>query len=380
MCYVEKSSPGAYIKTGFWQAPRRQSQSLAEILLSNYLLGCPERNAIGMFPIHVGEVAGRTVRDAAMLVSTLSQLVEQGEIVMEGYWIMVPSWWDHNHQPGPGHRERVELTLSAAPAALRSQWEAVAVAAGVYPFGWSESAGGLARGDAGGTPGPTLVRTPGNNNYKAQPNSKKVKSTTTTTRGDEPLGVADPETGEWHDSSAYDAVRFPASSAEVHRPAFVRVCVSERLSSSEAQQLADELSARIDMATESTEFRVEHHEPWLRAVVKKAREAGAPILRAGAKYQREEERRLKLAKAEADKAAAYQASQRLQESIRADLTRSLTELTDFQLAELAKETNLLFPEGAAKASRIRVQGAIQARIVPTGLGQALLARALKQRS
>jgi hypothetical protein len=158
------------------------------------------------------------------------------------------------------------------------------------------------------------------------------------------------------------------------------VCVSERLSLSEAQQLAHELSARIDEATESTKFRVEHHEPWLRAVVKKAREAGAPILRAGAKYQREEERRIKLAKAEADRAAAYQASRQLEESVRADLARSLNELTDFQLAELAQETNLLFPEGAAKASRIRVQGAIQARNVPTGLGQALLARALKQRS
>jgi hypothetical protein len=193
MCYVEKSSPGAYIKTGFWNAPRRQTQSLAEILLSLYLLGCPERNPIGMFPIHTGEAAGRTFRDADILVSTLNQLVEQGEIFMEGYWIMVPSWWDHNHKPGPGYREHVERTLSAAPVRLRSQWEAVAVAAGVYPFGWSESANGRTQEEAGGTPSPTPVRTPGNNNYKAKRNSKNEKHTTTTTRGDEPLGVTDPE-------------------------------------------------------------------------------------------------------------------------------------------------------------------------------------------
>lgn len=381
MCYVEKSSAGAFIKTGFWHAPRRQTQSLSEKFLSLYFLICPERNHIGMFPIHFGEVVGRTFGDSATLVSTLNQLVAQGEIVMEGYWVMVPSWWDHNHQPGPGHRDRVERALSSAPVALRAQWESVAVAAGVYPFSWSQSESVDPNDGTGGTPGPTSGRILGNNNPKGKQNSKNKKGTTTTTSmGKNVLGNANSGPSVAPDDTAYERVTFAEPDAEKHRPAFTRVCISEGLSPVEAQQLADELSARVEQARLSADFRVQHHEPWLHAVVRKAREAGAPIVRVGAKYQQAEEMRLKQAKEQADRSAERRASEQRQHELRTDLARTLEALTDLQLAELAGETECLFPEGTARAPRIRARSAILARAVPSGLGQVLLARALKTRT
>jgi hypothetical protein len=175
-------------------------------------------------------------------------------------------------------------------------------------------------------------------------------------------------------------VAFAEPEAEVHRPAFTRVCIAEALSLVEAQDLADELSARVELSRLSADFRVQHHEPWLHAVIRKAREAGAPIVRVGAKYQQAEERRRKQANEEAEVSAQQKASEQRQHELRADLARTLEALTDHQLAELAGETESLFPEGTARAPRIRVRSAILSRTVPSGLGQVLLVRALKQRS
>lgn len=144
------------IRTGFWTAPRRQSQSVEDKFLLTYLLTCPERTSIGIYPIHLGEAAGRTGGDKHQFSTVMERLVDQNEINVDGYWVLVRSWWDHNNRPGPGLREKITRTLAEAPPCLRAEWEAVATAAGIYPFRWAdEEPNPNEGGTPGGSPGPT---------------------------------------------------------------------------------------------------------------------------------------------------------------------------------------------------------------------------------
>ena len=103
------------MRTGFWMAPRRQHQSIEDKFLLAYFLTCPERTSIGLYPIHLGEAAGRTGGDKHQFSTVMDRLVEQNEINAEGFWVLVRSWWDHNNKPGPGLREKITRTLAEAP-------------------------------------------------------------------------------------------------------------------------------------------------------------------------------------------------------------------------------------------------------------------------
>src|ERR1017187_10147124 len=133
MCQVEKDSAGAMIRTGFWTATRRQAQSAEDRFMSVYFLTCPERTSIGLYPVHRGEAAGRMGGDMHQFLTVVDRLVDQGEIITDGYWVLVPNWWDHNSKPGPGFREKIARTLAEAPPGLRDQWEVITRKAGVFP-------------------------------------------------------------------------------------------------------------------------------------------------------------------------------------------------------------------------------------------------------
>ena len=302
MCQVERESAGAMLRTGFWTAPRRQYQSVEDKFLLAYFLTCPERSSIGLFPIHLGEAAGRTGGDKHQFLAVMERLTEQREIAVDGYWVLVRNWWDHNNRPGPGLRVTILRTLEEAPSTLRGEWEAIATAAGIFPFDWKDDKPGTQGGTPGATPAPggrgraggigprakgatagsVSGGTQGNNNDNGNPNANIKKKTTTTTTTHVAAGsTGSSSAGEYAGATAAEAIPFPDNEAEQYRPAFQRICAELNTTPDEARDLALELCARVEGAREHPRFQIQQHEPWMRRVVQEARSAGAPILRAG---------------------------------------------------------------------------------------------------
>ena len=393
MCQVERDSAGAMMRTGFWMAPRRQHQSIEDKFLLAYFLTCPERTSIGLYPIHLGEAAGRTGGDKHQFSTVMDRLAEQNEINVEGFWVLVRSWWDHNNKPGPGLREKITRTLAEAPPSLRTEWEAVATAAGVYPFRWADDEQGpTGGGTQGGTPGPTpppagsgtsggtARGTRGNNNDNNKPNSTVKKKTTTTKQPAKAVATGSAPGDGGSDAAAYASVSFPAAEAEIHRPAFLRVCAELNLTTNEANDLALELCARIESAHDRPEFRIHQTEPWMKTVVTEARAAGASIIRAGAKYRQEAERSARrIGAALAESTAAEQERER-QEVIRLQHERDLQAIDDSDLVGLTQEAESYLLSSTSASVRQKLRAAIAFRTLPSGLARVALARALTRRA
>lgn len=361
MCEVERKSPGAVLKTGFWTTPRRQSMSMELRCVASYIHTCPERTAIGLFPVHHGEVAGRMNCDVPKLLEHLQSLVDSGEIVMNGYWILVLDWWDHNHRPGPGFRDSITRVLKEAPPKLREEWEAIAMAAGVYPFGWDENAPPT----RGGTTGTTR----GNNNHNL-----KVNNTTTTTMRTRlgPHRHANPPSPP----NSYADIVFHNPEAEQHRPAFLRVCAGLNATPDEAHELALELNARIKSGRDRPELRIQLPEAWMLRVVQDARAAGAPILRAGTNYAQEEAHKAQRAAEKHAAEVAAQAADARQELEREQSKLKLQELDEKELTSLADAAAALMPPNLTKERVQAARSSIQARVLPNGLGYTALQRAM----
>ena len=395
MCQVERDSAGAMMRTGFWMAPRRQHQSIEDKFLLAYFLTCPERTSIGLYPIHLGEAAGRTGGDKHQFSTVMDRLVEQNEINAEGFWVLVRSWWDHNNKPGPGLREKITRTLAEAPPSLRSEWEAVATAAGVYPFRWADDEPGpTGGGTQGGTPGPTPppagsgtsggtargTRGNNNNNDNNKPNPTVKKKTTTTKRRAKTASSGSAPSDGGADAAVYASVSFPAAEAESHRPAFQRVCAELNLTTDEANDLALELCARIESAHDRPEFRIHQTEPWMRTVVTEARAAGASIIRAGAKYRQEAERSARRIGAALAESTAAERERERQEVIRLQHERDLQAIDDSDLVSIAQEAESYLPSSTSASVRQKLRAATAARILPSGLAMVALARALSRRA
>ncbi len=398
MCQVERESAGAMLRTGFWTAPRRQYQSVEDKFLLAYFLTCPERSSIGLFPIHLGEAAGRTGGDKHQFLAVMERLTEQREIAVDGYWVLVRNWWDHNNRPGPGLRVTILRTLEEAPAALRGEWEAIATAAGIFPFDWKDDKPGTQGGTPGATPAPggrgrvggTGPRakgatvgsvgggTQGNNNDNGNSNANiKTKTTTTTTHA--AGGSTGSHSGSEHAASAAaDDVPFPDNEAEQYRPAFRRICAELNATPDEASDLALELCARVEAAREHPRFRIQQHEPWMRRVVQEARAAGAPILRAGLTYAKKAEEAARSAAAANAAAIAAREEQDRVESAREQTVETLQALSEDELSELAASACAQLHRTATPARRDELRAAIVERRIPSGMGLAVLSRALRR--
>lgn len=122
MCHSEKNSPASQIKTGFWDAPRREEQSLEDITLLFYLLTSPDRTPIGIMHINWRITAARLKWDRLQVETIVNRLHDQSELERNGNWILINIWWDHNSIPGPGLKDRVLPLLQEAPVELLTKW------------------------------------------------------------------------------------------------------------------------------------------------------------------------------------------------------------------------------------------------------------------
>lgn len=392
MCLAESNSAGAMLKTGFWKAPRRQEQSMEDKYLLMYLLTSPQRACIGMYPLHVGEAAAQIGWDKQQFFTVLDRLAGQNEIIVNGYWVLVLNWWDHNSKPGPGLEATISRLLAEAPPLLKEDWLNVAQNAGVYPFDWkgqkatSQSDVGLdINTEKNCTMGTTLGTTPGkyNSNHKKNCNDNHYGKATPRSRVGrndiKPFISDDTEAICGGDSlNEYCHIELPVNSEQDCRTAFERVCRKFELSFDEATQLGHELSARINAGNANSGTRINHIEPWLEAVVERSRDSGQQILRAGIEHANKI--RNELARERSEKIRAENERNEADASLRrtAETETVIASIGENELHQIIDSTLLKLPPTSRKKYEFDIRKTLLQRKIPSGAGGAAVKSAVEQ--
>lgn len=357
-----------------------------------YLLTSPQRSCIGMYPLHVGEAAAQIGWDKQQFVTVLDRLAGQNEIIVNGYWVLVLNWWDHNAKPGPGLDATISRLLAEAPPLIKEDWLNLAHNAGVYPFDWkgqkstAQSEVGLdTNTDKNCTRGGTQGTIPGkynsihkknynHNHYgKATPRSRVGRNEL------EPLISDDTEASRGGDSlNEYSHIELPVNSEQDCRTAFERVCRKCELSFDEATQLGHELSARINAGTANSEYRIKHIEPWLEAVVERSRDSGQQILRAGIDHanrinnEQARERSEKI-RAENERNEADASLRRTTET-----ETVIASIGENELHQIIDATLLQLPPTSRKKYELNIRKILLQRKIPSGAGGAAVKSAVEQ--
>lgn len=368
MCHVERNSPAAMIRTGFWNAPRRDGQSLEDIVLQLYLLIGPERSPVGLTEINLMLAAARLKWDRLQVQTVMQRLEDQNEIVRQGNWLFVCSWWDHNSNPGPGLGERIIAILHEVPEILVETWARAARQCGIKPEIWLQKVPSLRHlcviqigqksASEDGTDGTTRGTTPSGRG--GQSKIKNKGNTTTTTPGESCGGV---------DLSSIELL----PEAECFREHLNFAVKEHGLDCEIAQNLADELSQRLHDQSRSIGVPIGNVGPWLVSLARSAADS-QPIRNRGivlANRRKQHKKELKQA-SEADAIRDMQMQQQVaSREVVLQLLKSLSdkELNQFvdevcSSAFLSKKRDLIvdavfegrFPEAGLAAAEVKKVG------------------------
>lgn len=288
MCKREKDSPPAQVKTGFWEAPRRDGQTLEDMVLLLCLLTSRDRTPIGLFQVHFRLLAARVKWDEHQLRSVLKRIESQGEVHVHENWIFVTSWWDHNSAPGPGWDIHIREILTEAPDELIDVWATTTTKAGIKTNRWikdeadeskkekeeqddaadqNESTGG---GTPGTTPEPTLgTRPPTTTNQ--QQNSKQTTTTTNHQKNQDGL-------------DSWDLIELSAE-AEEFRELLIEICKDHNLTCQSTREIGWEMSQRLIDAPHDPKAKIHSIRDWLISVAGTAA-SGKKILSRGYKFRK----------------------------------------------------------------------------------------------
>ena len=274
MCQFEKNSPGACVKSGFWGAPRRESQSQEDMALLFYLLTCPERSPVGIAQFNWGISAARLKWDRLQLLTVLDRLETQQEIIRSDNWLFVTTWWDHNSLPGPGLEERINALLVEVPkmlvAALIQATKKAYQGSSIWLLKLPILCDELSVGSTGGSTPPTR----GSKNNDKRKN--KDKSNTTTDAADSgEIGFNTRGGGDF----VLEKIEL-TSDAECYRKNIEFVSQAHQLTFNDTQALADELCQRLSDQISGRAAPIGNVNSWLCALAKSAAK-GIPLQNRG---------------------------------------------------------------------------------------------------
>ena len=412
------------VRTGFWQASRRQNQSTEDKYLLIYLLTGPQRSCIGIYPLHLGEAAAQTGWEKQQLETVLARLQRQKEIVMSGYWVVILNWWDHNSRPGTGFDEKISRLLEEAPAVLKYKWLSTAKSAKVYPKDWvgpttndivlgkpsrtksqpltvrtpklmvANRAEGTTRGSTGSstpppTSPPTLASRGGQYNNNNNNNNFNIKSKD---KKNHNHNSVDPQVADMDSFSNATSVSCCGGIFDVHfkattqdhsivvnaRRCFLLVCEDKSLSEEDASQLCKELLARLRSSDSNPKLRIHHIEKWLEAVVDTSRTSGQQILRAGLHLKSEIELNFERKKVDETR-STIELSKANEAKLREQVVRKFLEnANEIDLTRISNLAIGLMPETARLRAEVKIRNEVRERRIPVGLGSSYVKQAVEE--
>lgn len=379
MCKREKDSPPAQVKTGFWEAPRRDGQTLEDMVLLLCLLTSRDRTPIGLFQVHFRLLAARVKWDEHQLRSVLKRIESQGEVHVHENWIFVTSWWDHNSAPGPGWDVHIREILAEAPTELIDIWLNATARAGVKTNRWikaeandskeeeQEDDVGQNEPTGGATPGTTPVLPRGTRAPTTTNQKQNLKQTTTT-----------PTTNDQQNQEgleSWDCIELSAE-AEDFRDILVEICKEHSLTYQSAREIGWEMSQRLIDAPHDPKAIIYSIREWLMSVAATAA-TGKNILSRGYRFRKKLKNGTKT-------------ESNLAEKIRDKYIEESSERQRNELAALEKFKASAPPEAIAQvveqvASDIKyskyaekIKAALQDGNLPTGPTRLALVKAMRE--
>lgn len=380
MCKKEKDSPAAQLKTGFWEAPRRDNQTLEDMVLLLCLLTSRDRTPIGLFQVHFRLLAARVKWDEHQLRSVMKRIESQGEVHVHENWIFVTSWWDHNSAPGPGWDVHIKEILEEAPIEIISIWAKATDKAGIKVNRWIKAAvekepdegpdqdeaaqieatGGTTPGT---TPAPTLgTRAPTTTSQKQ--NSKQTTTTPTTNNHQ-----ANKELESW------DCMELSAE-AEDFRDLLVEICKERDLPYQRAREIGWEMSQRLIDAQHDPKAEIHSIRDWLMSVAATAA-TGKEILSRGYRFRKKLMSELKTESNVAEKirdnyVAESSERQRIES---AAIEKFIASATSEAIAQVVEQV-----ESDRKHSKYaeKIKTALNDRNLPTGPTRLALVKAMRE--
>jgi hypothetical protein len=380
MCKREKDSPPAQVKTGFWEAPRRDGQTLEDMVLLLCLLTSRDRTPIGLFQVHYRLLAARVKWDEHQLRSVLKRIELQGEVHVHENWIFVTSWWDHNSAPGPGWDVHIREILAEAPAELINVWEKATAKAGIKTNRWikeevdetkeeeQEGEVGQHEPTGGATPGTTPYPPMGTSTTTTATDQQQNSNNTTTTPT-----AKEQQTQKGLES--WGCIELSAE-AEDFRELLVEICQEHNLSYQSANEIGWEMSQRLIDAAHDPKSRIYAIREWLTSVATAAA-SGQKILSRGYKFQRT----LKSKTQSATDVAEKIRTEHINNSNKKQAAEN-SALMDFMASATASEINEV--ADAIKSDKCdckyaeKIRGALQNGELPSGPARAALAKAARK--
>jgi len=255
------------MKTGFWDAPRRDSQSAEDLFCSAFLLTNPNRNVVGLYQLNYRVASARIKWDELQLRTVMDRLKKHEEIDTEGSWVLVLSWWDHNNgRLSATWDEPIRKSLDGAPGRLLERWRENCITSGVDPTTWMpDYVPPPPQNEEGvGKELPHPLPPPEPQGAKQQPQQSNHNDQKTTTT----IEVHYPKNLQLLDV------------AEHFRPMLLEISTKHELNQIQTQDLGWELSQRLQNQINGIGIPIKSKRSWLESLATQSR-AGAQILDVG---------------------------------------------------------------------------------------------------
>lgn len=125
-------SPSSMIKTGIWEDEEFvDSHSIEDRFMTLYLLTCPFRNISGIVKANYRIMTSHLGWDKQQTQIVINRLQKTGDILVDGVYIWLKSYFDHNSLPAPSHFNQINSRLQEIPEEMLKVWLIDALERGV---------------------------------------------------------------------------------------------------------------------------------------------------------------------------------------------------------------------------------------------------------
>lgn len=111
------------VKTGVWEDEEFiETHSVEDRFMLLYLLTCPNRHVSGVVKVSFRIMTSHLGWDKQQIQIVLERLEKCGDIVVDGSYIWIKAYFDHNSFPGPTLFKQMKSRLDEVPKTMFSKW------------------------------------------------------------------------------------------------------------------------------------------------------------------------------------------------------------------------------------------------------------------
>ena len=130
---ILQESSAAMVRTGMWEDEQFiDSHSVEDRFVMFYLLTSPHRHVSGVLKINYRLICSHLGWDKQQVLIVLDRLEKlHDDIMIDGGFVWVKSWYDHNALPSPTHFKQIGARIAELTHPMLDQWLSDAVDRGI---------------------------------------------------------------------------------------------------------------------------------------------------------------------------------------------------------------------------------------------------------